>query len=215
VAAHGPELYVATGFGAGGVNFPLHQWNGSTWKMSDTEFDQPGERISSTVITTLVVPYPGQLWIGGHFEAVRRGTTSYTLSPYLLQANIPGSALSAQESWRQTHFGTYSNAGNTADTADFDLDDVPNLLEYAFGLNPTQGVSRALPVPQVNGSNYVLSFTRPPGVSGVSYGAEWSATLAPGSWVSIPNTSTPPQHTFSVPLSGNSKVFVRLKVTTP
>lgn len=215
MAAHGPELYVTTQFGAVSYEkFPLYQWNGSVWKMSDFDYSQPGELLGALVISSMAVPSTGKLWIGGYFEQVWRGT-SYTVSPYLIQANIPGSALSAQETWRQTHFGTYSNAGNTADTADFDLDDVPNLIEYAFGLNPTQGVSRALPVPQVDGTNYVLSFTRPPSVSGVTYGAEWSATLAPGSWVSIPNTSTPPQHTFSVPLSGNNKVFVRLKVTTP
>ena len=149
--------------------------------------------------------------VGGYFEKVWRGTNT-TPSQYLILANIPGSTLSSQETWRQTHFGTYNNAGNTADTADFDLDGLPNLLEYAFGLNPTQGVSRALPVPQVNGSNYVVSFTQPVGVSGVTYGAEWSTTLAPVSWVSIPNTGTAPQYTFSLPLSGNTRVFVRLRL---
>lgn len=215
MAVHGAELYVSTQFlSVGHTKFPLQQWNGSAWKLSDMEFSQPGESVSFNVISSLAVPSPGKLWVGGFFDRVGLGTNS-TLSPYLIQANIPGSTLSTQETWRQTHFGTYSNAGNTADTADFDLDGLPNLIEYAFGLNPTLGVSRALPVPQVTGSNYVLNFTQPVGVSGVTYGAEWSTTLAPGSWVSIPNTGTAPQYTFSVPLSGNSQVFVRLKVTTP
>ncbi len=215
MAVHGAELYLATQFlSVGHTEFPLQQWNGSAWKFSDMEFSQPGESVSFNVISSMAVASPGKLWVGGFFERVWRGTHDVR-SPYLIQANIPGSTLSTQETWRQTHFGTFSNAGNNADSADFDLDGLPNLIEYAFGLNPTQGVSRALPVPQVNGSNYVLSFTRPVGVSGVTYVAEWSATLAPGSWVSIPNTGTAPQHTFSVPLSGNSQVFVRLKVTTP
>lgn len=215
MAVHGAELYLVTQFlSVGRTEFPLQQWNGSAWKFSDMEFSQPGESVSFNVISSIAVASPGKLWIGGYFEQVWRGT-NFTLSPYLIQANIPGSTLSTQETWRQTHFGTFSNAGNTADAADFDLDGLPNLLEYAFGLNPTQGVSRALPVPQVNGSNYVLSFTQPVGVSGVTYGAEWSTTLAPGSWVSIPNTGTAPQYTYSVPLSGNSQVFVRLKVATP
>ncbi|MBK8040380.1 MAG: hypothetical protein IPK22_25095 [Verrucomicrobiaceae bacterium] len=215
MAVHGAELYLVTQFlSVGRTEFPLQQWNGSAWKLSDMEFSQPGESISFNIISSMAVASPGKLWVGGFFEQVWRGT-NFTLSPYLIQANIPGSTLSTQETWRQTHFGTYSNAGNTADAADFDLDGLPNLLEYAFGLNPTQGVSRALPVPQVNGSNYVVSFTQPVGVSGVTYGAEWSTTLAPGSWVSIPNTGTAPQYTFSVPLSGNTRVFVRLKVMTP
>ncbi len=215
MAVEGAELYVATQFlSVGHTKFPLQQWNGSAWRFSDMEFSQPGESVSFNVISSMAVASPGKLCMGGYFEHVWRGT-NVTLSPYLIQANIPGSTLSTQETWRQTHFGTYSNSGNTADAADFDLDGLPNLLEYAFGLNPTQGVSRALPVPQVNGSNYVVSFTQPVGINGVTYGAEWSTTLAPGSWVSIPNTGTAPQYTFSVPLSGNTRVFVRLKVMTP
>lgn len=174
MAVHGAELYLVTQFlSVGRTEFPLQQWNGSAWKLSDMEFSQPGESISFNIISSMAVASPGKLWVGGFFEQVWHGT-NVTLSPYLIQAHIPGSTLSTQETWRQTHFGTYSNAGNTADAADFDLDGLPNLLEYAFGLNPTQGVSRALPVPQVNGSNYVVSFTQPVGVSGVTYGAEWS-----------------------------------------
>ncbi len=158
-------------------------------------------------LNTMTSNSTGQLLIGGaFFEA------GDTWSPYFIQANVPGTTLNSQETWRQTYFGTFGNTGNAADLADFDGDGLPNLIEYAFGLNPTLGVSRALPAPQVSGASYVVSFTQPIGVNGVTYGVEWSSTLAPGSWASVLDTGVSPQHTFSVPLSGNSPVFIRLKV---
>lgn len=56
--------------------------------------------------------------------------------------------------WRQTYFGSSSNSGNAADTADFDGDGVNNLLEYALGANPTNG----------NGGDGIA--TLPEGISG-------------------------------------------------
>ena len=41
------------------------------------------------------------------------------------------------ETWRQTHFGSPANTSNGADLFDFDGDGLVNLLEYAFGQNPT------------------------------------------------------------------------------
>jgi YD repeat-containing protein len=42
------------------------------------------------------------------------------------------------ESWRQTYFDAGANSGDAADTADPDRDGLNNLMEYAYGLNPTQ-----------------------------------------------------------------------------
>ena len=39
--------------------------------------------------------------------------------------------------WRALYFGTTNNSGAAANNADPDNDGIPNLLEYAFGLNPT------------------------------------------------------------------------------
>ena len=63
--------------------------------------------------------------------------------------------------------------------------------------------------------SFVISFPTPSGVSGITYGAEWSTTLAPLDWTNIPDTGTLPQHTFSVPISSNTRMFTRLKVTSP
>lgn len=120
-----------------------------------------------------------------------------------------------QESWRLSHFGTTANIGNAADAFDYDGDGLTNLVEFAFGLNPKAGGSVQLPVGYLAGANYVISFARPVGVSGITYGAEWSTNLQSLSWTPIPDTGTPPQHVFSVPISSNTRIFTRLKVTSP
>ena len=48
------------------------------------------------------------------------------------------------EDWRQSFFGTSANTGNAANTADGDGDTLSNLLEFAFGTNPTINNSSAL-----------------------------------------------------------------------
>lgn len=48
------------------------------------------------------------------------------------------------DSWRLEHFGNATGTGNLADTADFDSDSVSNLLEYAYGTNPTVSSSAEL-----------------------------------------------------------------------
>ena len=123
--------------------------------------------------------------------------------------------LSALETWRQTNFGDPSNSGSGADLNDPDNDGIVNLLEYAFALNPKQNSAGLLPRAQRSGDNLVLSFTQPAGVSGITYGAEWSATLQAGDWHPITDTGTGNQHTFSVPDASNTTLFMRLRVSSP
>jgi hypothetical protein len=123
------------------------------------------------------------------------------------------------QAWRQSHFGSTANSGDGADLNDFDRDGIPNLVEFAFGLHPKQNSAGLLPRPQKVGNNFVFSFTQPAGVSGITYGAEWSTTLQEGSWTAITDTgntgASPPQHTFSVPVGTNQRIFMRIKVTNP
>ncbi len=136
---------------------------------------------------------------------VRNNGTSYVI----------GTVLTALEAWRNTWFGSTSNTGNAADTFDFDNDGLINLLEFAFGLNPKRGDSLALPQPKVTAGVFGVTFTQPAGVSGITYGAEWSSTLAAGSWTPIPDTGSGSTHTFNVPVGGNPRMFMRYVVKTP
>jgi hypothetical protein len=58
-----------------------------------------------------------------------------------------------------------------------------------------------------------FSFTQPAGVSGVTYGAQWSPSLTTGSWLSLTDTGSGNVHTFSLPMAGNAQAFVRLTVS--
>ncbi|MGL4401058.1 MAG: hypothetical protein ACRCXD_14405, partial [Luteolibacter sp.] len=105
---------------------------------------------------------------------------------------------------------------DAADNFDFDHDGLVNLIEFAFGLDPKlTNSSTQLPQPSLSGGNSFFSFTPPDGVSGITYGAEWSTTLLPGSWTPIPDTGISPQHVFSIPTAGQPKMYVRLVVTAP
>ncbi len=110
----------------------------------------------------------------------------------------PRITLTGLENWRQIYFGSIANSGNGADLSDTDRDGIGNLLEFDFGLNPTQNSAGQLPRPQKVGGNFVASFTQPAGVSGITYGAEWSTTLLNGSWTPIPDTGAGSTHTFSI-----------------
>ncbi len=108
------------------------------------------------------------------------------------------------------------DSGGLADPhGDTDGDGISNLLEYAFGLDPTRNSAGLLPKPERVGGNLVLTVTQPAEVTGITYGAEWSNTLLPGFWTEIPNTGTVPQHIFSVPMAGKPKLFLRWKITIP
>jgi hypothetical protein len=99
-------------------------------------------------------------------------------------------------------------AATTADT-----DPIPALLRYAFGLGPDESDPSRLPRPRLENGRLVARFTRPEGVTGIVYGAEWSSTLQAGSWREIPNTGTAGLFEFIAPESGEPSLFMRLKVT--
>jgi glucose/arabinose dehydrogenase len=119
------------------------------------------------------------------------------------------------EAWRQQYFGTTANTGNAADTFDFEGDGLVNIVEFAFGLDPTSGASLNPPQPQLTGGIFRATFTQPAGVSGITYGAEWNTTLASAGWTTIPDTGSGSSHTFDVPASANSRVFFRYVITVP
>lgn len=61
---------------------------------------------------------------------VGTGTFTVTVAP-----------LTALQNWRQQYFGNPGNTGNAADNADWDLDGITNIMEFAFGTDPTSGAS--------------------------------------------------------------------------
>ena len=121
--------------------------------------------------------------------------------------------------WQQLWFGDPASS-SAALTADPYQTGVQNIQVFAF-LGPYQDPSTASPaqLPQVQmcGGNLFYSFTEPAGVSGITYGAQWSATMQPNDWHAIADTgdisATPPAHLFSVPVGTSTPLFMRLTVT--
>lgn len=80
---------------------------------------------------------------------------------------------------------------------------------FAFGLNPTTNSTGQLPAVQRSGGNLSYSFNEPVGMSGITYGAYWGDNLV--DWNPVTDTGTAPKHTFSVPTSGETKLFQHLR----
>lgn len=120
--------------------------------------------------------------------------------------------LAPLDAWRLNHFGSVANSGDGADLNDFDHDGLVNLLEYGFGLDPETPSAGPVPQPQREGGEYVVEFD---GVAGVTYGAEWSASLETGSWQAMADTGSGNHHRFAVTTTGRPVIFVRLRVGNP
>ena len=121
----------------------------------------------------------------------------------------------AWQAWRDSYFARPDGGGDADAEDDPDIDGLVNLVEFSFGLNPVQPSAGQLPQPILSGGYFTYSFNQPGSVSGVTYGAEWSATLATGSWTNIPDTGTAQQHIFSISVGVGGRKFVRLKLTGP
>jgi hypothetical protein len=97
-------------------------------------------------------------------------------------------------------------------SADHEKDGIANGIEYAFNLNPTvANALSVLPQPSLGGGNLTLSYTEPSGISGITYGAEWSENLT--SWTPITDTGSGTTHVFAVSTAGKIRLFIRHKIT--
>jgi hypothetical protein len=146
---------------------------------------------------------------------------------YIVTAANPGgntattlqiAVVSPVDGWRQQFFGTTSNSGNAADNADPFHTGAPNLLVFAFfgpNQNPALVSPNELPQVQMSNGNLVFTFTQPAGVSGITYGAQWSNAADSGEWQPILDSGSGNVHIFSTPIAGNTQMFMRLMVSDP
>jgi hypothetical protein len=126
--------------------------------------------------------------------------------------------------FRMLFFGTTSNTGTAADTADPDGDGIPNLLEWVFGLVPTFRDTMQPTQMVVSGANIQFFYLRNQLAlqEGMGITLEWSDTLAAGSWSNagvvesvLPGPPYMDIVTAQVPQGTNGRRFVRLSVTPP
>jgi hypothetical protein len=92
------------------------------------------------------------------------------------EMELQGTNYTALEAWRQKFFGTTTVDANTTLLGDFDKDGLSNLVEYAFGTDPSQNTPADGRVEvKRTGDLLTVSYRRPEGgAPGVSYDVELS-----------------------------------------
>jgi len=138
--------------------------------------------------------------------------------------------------WQGTNFTAAEIlTGLTTMATDFDNDGMPNLLKYAFGMDPKAFNMSPVTV-TILGNNLQISFPCNSACTDITYTVQSSSTLAPNSWTDIAQSSGGAtmlpigtlstvtdtgirQRTVTVtdstPLPAKGKRFFRVKVTNP
>lgn len=129
--------------------------------------------------------------------------------------NFTLTVLSALQDWQQQNFGAdASNPAIAGETADPDSDGLPNLLEYALGLNPTVFTATSVVVDTATGA-LRLTAAKNPAATDVTCVVEVSGDLV--SWTTsgttvVTNTTAQLQVRDDTAVSGANRRFIRLKV---
>jgi hypothetical protein len=214
LTANSGEDYLTPGIAGPGATLKtlltLYDSNGTVVATS------PTTALSGTITTTLPAGrYSASVTaVGDAIDPAFSGRQFFDMGSFFLTGTVPAAVgQTPLEQWRQTSFGISTNTGNAADSFDFDQDGVPNLIEFAFGLDPKNAASLQLPQAQITGGSLVISFIQPSGVSGIIYGAESTTDLV--TWQPVGDTGRGTTHRFSVPTGSNKQMFMRLAVTGP
>ena len=133
------------------------------------------------------------------------------------------------EGWRVEHFNEEerSDPEISGETADPDRDGIPNLLEFALGLDPREPNTEALPGPELKtleglgGDRYLtLTFTAPSGIQEIEYGVRLSGGLEDWSESAVLHDSTENEdgtttrtYRDTQPFDASERRFMRLNVS--
>ena len=111
-------------------------------------------------------------------------------------APVSATTYTSVENWRLANFGTISDSGAAADSADPDGDGRTNFDEYVSDTDPNNPAS-LFKITQVEmiGGDFVVSF---PSSLGRTYTVERSYSLESGSWVALPGEISGTGETISI-----------------
>lgn len=127
--------------------------------------------------------------------------------------------LTAQESWRRFHFGTWFNTGNTADTADPDGDGHDNFFEFVAGLVPNSPASRfSLRVEPVAGQPARKAVIFRPRLADRAYVVKYKTSLTDPAWLPLPDITTSDsanERTITDLSAGDGVRFYTVEITLP
>lgn len=122
--------------------------------------------------------------------------------------------------WRASKFTAeeLANSDISGPNAIYSADGLPNLVKYALGLEPKQSTATGLPVVTAAASDWIFSYTRPSGVTDLSYDVEISTDMA--SWTTegvthelVATAGENQTWRGRFPTNAASTIFFRLKVT--
>ena len=104
-----------------------------------------------------------------------------------------------------------ATGGNAGDP---DLDGINNLIEYAFGLNPSLNDIGSLPRATSSATQITYSASRPAYDHGdITYAIERSSTLKSGSWTTVKTFSSAEALSYSESFAPTVPYFYRWKIT--
>lgn len=170
--------------------------------------------------TTFTVTFtPGAT--GTRTAVIHLASSDADKSPFDIMLTGTGTPASGSiDEWRQFWFGTISNTGSAADTADPDRDGVANLMEFGLGLNPTLPAAPVFQT-QVSGNNLELTYTRSTAatLAGRIFQVTWTDTLNGLDWTETGSTQTilidngtTQTVKATIPKGASGRRFVRLEV---
>jgi hypothetical protein len=127
----------------------------------------------------------------------------------------PGAKRFDYASYRDLTFGPGMPPGS-GELEDFDIDGIPNVVEFALGLNPLLFDADQLPPLVVEGGSLTLSYNRHNLLSGITCQVQVSTDLI--IWNPVPDVLVSTQNFIeirraSVPMSPNGSQFMRLAIT--
>lgn len=129
--------------------------------------------------------------------------------------------LNQGDTWRRKYFGTTSNTGSAADSADPDGDGISNLLERAFGGNPNAPDPNLRPIVDNTAPLLSILYWQSDAASDLVYTVQECSDLSANLWTPASGTSTVLSDDgsvrrirFTAPASA-SRHFLRLQVTKP
>jgi hypothetical protein len=124
------------------------------------------------------------------------------------------------EDWQTTYFGSTTNA-NAAFDADPDGDGANNLMEYAFGSNPTLGGSVIVPEVGTSGNYLTITVPRNSNATDISYLVQGGTDLLSWATLSTLSATNPAPAGSTVTYTNGTGIdafpaqFLRVKITKP
>ena len=159
--------------------------------------------------------------MGPRSAALHIASNDPTRNPF--DVALTGTGITNLEAWRLQDFGSIDNTGDGADTNDFDLDGLPNLLEFATGTDPTQG--NAMPgTLTLTATTLQFDYSQAKAAlnDGMTFSVEWTDNLNTPNWSTagvvvqiLSEDDTFRQVRAIVHTGTGGRKFLDLKVTCP